>query len=167
MKILYAPWREEYTTGTAQGKKGEEDILEHDCVFCTLIQAKNDQAEFIVKRYDHCYLVLNKYPYNAGHLLVIPSQHTQNLYDLPAPVQQELFFVVNQATKIIADVLKPQGVNIGINMGKAAGAGIPSHLHVHILPRWLGDTNFLPTLAGAKPVSTDLTALYNSLLPYF
>ena len=167
MDMLYAPWREDYAKKIAQGPKGQECTTPESCIFCILQSKNNDEESFILKRYMHCYVILNRYPYNPGHLLIIPYDHKKYLSELTQETSLEIMDLLNTTTEIVQKEMEPQGINIGLNMGKAAGAGIPSHLHWHILPRWLGDTNFLPTLAGVKTVSTDLPTLYKQLLTYF
>ncbi len=168
MDILYAPWRQDYATNTAQGAKGQEDATEDICVFCTLQKDKSlDEQSLILKRYHYCYVILNRFPYNPGHLLVIPYAHKKMLTELEEEARKEIMIVLNKTIQILQDQLECQGINIGLNMGKAAGAGIPSHLHWHILPRWFGDTNFLPTIAAVKTISSDLNALYKKLLIHF
>ncbi len=167
MDILYAPWREEYTTSTAQGPKGQETVSPEECVFCVRIAQTNDEENFIVARYRHHALFLNRYPYNPGHLLIIPLEHKSGLEDLSLEAQHELIQLSSHCITILKTEVKAQGINIGLNLGKAAGAGIPAHLHAHVLPRWYGDTNFLPTLANTKQVSSDLGKLYKQLSPKF
>lgn len=168
MDILYAPWRENYTTDTAQGEKGQENATEDICVFCSLQKdITADEQSFILKRYKHCYVILNRYPYNPGHLLVIPYAHKKTLPELEEKTRIEIMETLNKTTEILQSELECQGLNIGLNMGKAAGAGIPSHLHWHLLPRWIGDTNFLPTIGQVKTISSDLNLLYKKLLPCF
>lgn len=110
--------------------------------------------------------MMNRYPYNAGHLLILPLKHTAALSDLTPAARAQLMELTHHCTEILKKVLDAHGVNIGMNLGKAAGAGLPSHLHMHVLPRWRGDTNFLPLLADVKPVSADLQQLFNKLKPY-
>ncbi len=167
MEILYAPWREDYAATIGQEKKGQEDAGSDICVFCNVQAHPNDEEVFLLHRYTHCFVILNRYPYNPGHLLIIPYVHKKNLFDLSDEARIEIINVLNFCTQILQKEMKCEGLNVGLNMGKAAGAGIPSHLHMHVLPRWLGDTNFLPTLAGVKTISTDLPTLYKKLLPYF
>ncbi len=167
MNILYAPWREEYTTSTAQGPKGQETAGPEDCVFCLRFSQTNDDENFILARYKYNCIILNRYPYNPGHLLIIPFEHKGNLEDFSVEVQKELIQLVTHSTAILKKELKAQGMNIGMNLGKAAGAGIPAHLHTHVLPRWHGDTNFLPTLAETKQVSSDLGKLFKEISPKF
>lgn len=161
MKKLYAPWRGTYTKGTVRNRK--KTTLSKDCVFCKIAKEKKDSANFILKRFKHNYIVLNRYPYNAGHLLVIPMAHKGRLSDLSPEARTELIELLSMSETVLRSALKAEGINIGLNQGKAAGAGIPQHLHFHLLPRWEGDTNFLPTLADAKQVSFDLKEIYQTL----
>ena len=165
MKDLYAPWRSPYSSSDESHKK--TTAPSSDCVFCDCIKQNEDVHNFILKRYNHCIAILNKYPYNAGHLMVIPNQHVKKLTDLPEHARIEIMEIITHATSIVEKELKSEGINIGINLGAASGAGIPSHLHWHILPRWNGDTNFLPTLANTKVISFDLTEIYKLLKPKF
>ena len=168
MKILYAPWRETYAQDISTAAHGKETAQQEDCVFCTIAhQPEQDAQNFVLKRYKYCFIILNRYPYNAGHVLIIPYSHTRNLHELGLPAQQELIGLISLTTKILEQALTCEGFNVGINMGKAAGAGIPAHLHTHVLPRWIGDTNFLPALAQTKAISFDLPTLYAKLLPHF
>ncbi len=166
MDKLYAPWREAYVVNTAQDKT-KEVLTENSCPFCTALQAQNDQKELILGRYTHNFVIMNRFPYNGGHLMVIPYKHTGNLQELESDATTELMELTKQAASTLQQELKNDGANIGLNLGKAAGAGIPSHIHMHVLPRWFGDTNFLPILADVKLVSTDMEKLYQRLLPYF
>lgn len=164
MLNLYAPWRSSYSHSTDKSK--DEDITPDVCVFCLQLD-ENDEKNFIIKRYKHCFVVLNKYPYNAGHLLVVPFNHHKDLAQLETAARTEIMEVITAATAILQKELKTHGINIGLNLGKASGAGIPSHLHFHVLPRWIGDTNFLPALANTKVVSSDLSELFQQLKPFF
>lgn len=156
MKHLYAPWRSAYTAG----KKKDAG-----CVLCNKHTEQLDQKNFIIKRYEHCYVMLNLFPYNAGHLLVIPYEHCDALENLPAQTRQEIMEVTAKSTAILKQTLQAEGINIGINLGgPAAGGSIPEHLHVHILPRWSSDTNFLVTLAETKQISVDLPGVYRKLI---
>lgn len=165
MKDLYAPWRSPYSSSDASHK--DVTAPTSDCVFCDCINQNSDEDNFILKRYTHCIAILNKYPYNAGHLMVIPNKHVKKLTGLSPEALSEIMAVITQATSIVEEQLKSEGINIGLNLGTASGAGIPSHLHWHILPRWQGDTNFLPTLANTKVVSFDLKEIYENLVPHF
>lgn len=165
MKNLYAPWRSSYAASTEESKT--EHAKKDACVFCSQLQDNNDEKHFILKRYNHCFIVLNKYPYNAGHLMVLPLAHEKKLDNLSAVARYEIMDATSHCVKVMENILKAEGVNIGLNIGKASGAGIPSHLHMHILPRWNGDTNFLPTLADIKVVSFDLKEIFELLKPEF
>lgn len=165
MKNLYAPWRSPYAKSLKKTKR--ETAKANECVFCTQIEEKSDTKYFILKRYKHCFVVLNKYPYNAGHMMVIPFKHVKDLASLEKEARHEIMEVTSTCTAIVEKALKCEGVNIGLNIGTASGAGIPSHIHMHIVPRWNGDTNFLPTLADTKVISFDLKEIYELLKPAF
>ncbi len=161
MNKLYAPWRSDYVTGTAHKEK--KDKLKNDCVFCAAFTENNDEKNFILKRFKHCIVMLNLYPYNAGHLLILPIDHKGELHELSTEIRNELMETINLSINALTKVLKPQGFNVGLNLGIAGGGGIPSHLHFHILPRWNGDTNYLATLGEVKVVSSDLFKIYKDL----
>lgn len=165
MKNLYAPWRSPYLSSDASHK--DATASSSNCVFCDHINQRDDKNNFILKRYEHCYAILNKYPYNAGHLMIIPNDHVKKLTDLSIDALHEIMAIITQATAIVETQLKSEGINIGLNLGTASGAGIPAHLHWHILPRWHGDTNFMPILAHTKVISFDLREIYDLLAPHF
>lgn len=164
MKVLYTPWRKQYAKQVV-GKQTE--TMAADCVFCQQVHQAQDEKHFIFRRYKHAYVVLNMYPYNAGHVMVLPIAHVASLDALSVPARAEIMELVSASTKIVREVLGAQAINVGINMGKEAGAGIPSHVHIHVLPRWQGDTNFLPVLFDTKTVSFDLREIYQKLKPAF
>lgn len=161
MKKIYAPWRSKYTTNTARTKN--ENAKDKECVFCKQFKQKKDTQHFILKRTKHNAIMLNLYPYNAGHLLIMPLSHTATLDKLSKTARTELMELLSESAQVVKKIVGAEGVNIGLNLGKAAGAGIPSHLHFHVLPRWVGDTNFLPTLSDTKQVSFDLKKIYTQL----
>ncbi len=165
MKRLYAPWRSAYTRSIERTK--DDSAQCHECVFCQQLSSQNDTSHFILGRYQHTCAILNLYPYNAGHILLVPYSHTAELFLLTQEERGELIELASITQEILINALEAQGLNVGINQGKAAGAGIPSHLHMHVLPRWIGDTNFLPLLADTKQISTNLHELYQQLLPFF
>lgn len=161
MKYLYAPWRASYA-GRHEPQK--PTIQQESCPFCFhTISAEDDKKRFVIKRYDHAYIMLNAYPYNAGHLLIIPHKHTKNLYDLSIAAQHECINLVSKTCGILEHTLHAAGINVGINIAKAAGASVVDHLHIHVLPRFVGDTNFLPTIAKTKQISFDLHAIYTQI----
>lgn len=165
MKMLYAPWRSEYTSDTHDGKN--ENTQKDACVFCSQCASNNDQEHGIIKHFKHTVVMLNKYPYNAGHLLLIPTCHVGSLDKLTPEDRTELMELISISVSTVQKTLKAEGVNVGINIGKAAGAGIPSHLHIHILPRWIGDTNYMPAIGQTKVISFDLTTIYTTLKEAF
>ena len=165
MKHLYAPWREEYSK-SIDGTK-QEGAEQESCVFCSTFQESTEDKNFILGRFPSMIVILNRYPYNAGHIMILPHAHVAGLNSLSKESRQELMELTNTSTEIVKAEFKCDGVNVGINLGKAAGAGIPSHLHMHILPRFFGDTNFLPTLADTKQISFDLNTIYKRLKPHF
>lgn len=124
------------------------------CVFCTKFSETNDDHNLIVKRYKHCIAILNAYPYNTGHMLILPSVHKANLSDLSPEVRAEMMEITTICVEAVKKGLKAEGANVGINLGSVSGGGVPSHLHIHIVPRWPGDTNFLATIGETKTVCT-------------
>jgi len=165
MKRLYCPWRKQYSKEVNGTKK--EGATSDECVFCAKLSENDDEKNYIIKRFAHCAVLLNLFPYNAGHVLVIPYRHVACLSDLSEAERAEIMEVVSKAVECAKDALQAQGINVGLNLGRAAGAGIPSHLHMHVLPRWTGDTNFMPLIADSKTVSFDLNEIYQTLKKAF
>jgi ATP adenylyltransferase len=161
MKKIYAPWRSKYVEESVHTKKDNE------CVFCKAIKENDDEKNFILKRGKYCTTIMNIYPYNAGHLMIIPNEHKANLSDLSADTRAEIMEEVNFAIEAIKKTLNPSAFNVGVNLGKASGGGMPSHLHIHIVPRWEGDTNFMAVIAETKQVSFDLKDIYKKIKPSF
>ncbi|MDX1808234.1 MAG: HIT domain-containing protein [Sulfurospirillaceae bacterium] len=153
MDYLYAPWRTEYVT---RGK--------HECVFCAIAEHEEaDEENSVLYRDELCFVVMNKYPYTAGHLLVVPVCHTDSIESLDEKVWIHISKIVRQCNSMLKDEFNADGINIGMNLGKAAGAGIAEHIHYHIMPRWLGDTNFITTIANSRVFSTDFKKIYTRL----
>ena len=146
---LWAPWRMKYIEGIDTGASGE-------CVFCSLPGAGDDRAACVVHRGATCFAVLNIFPYNNGHLMVVPYHHTAEFSDLPASTRLELMDTAELMMTVMKRTMRPDGFNIGMNLGRTAGAGIADHLHLHIVPRWNGDTNFMPVIGGVKVISESL-----------
>ncbi len=164
MNLLYAPWRDCYTKKIRTSQEDKGDV----CIFCQHVEhPEKDEEHLVLGRYEHHYIVMNKYPYNAGHLLIIPYKHKSYLHELSLEVLAEQAQLVAYASKQLMLALKNEGFNIGMNMGKFSGAGIPEHLHAHIVPRWPGDTNFLLTVCDTKQISIDMLTLYKHLSPFF
>jgi ATP adenylyltransferase len=133
------------------------------CVFCVMLAQDRDAENYVVWRGAHCAILLNLYPYNNGHLMVIPYAHVPSLEDLPVEAQTEMMLAVNKSLGLLRRAMQPQGFNIGVNIGQAAGAGIEEHVHIHVVPRWRGDTNFMPVLAETRVIPEWLDDTYANL----
>ncbi len=155
MENLWAPWRMAFIT--------PKDALPPGCIFCTQPAANRDDEYHIIYRGELCYMMLNKYPYNNGHLMIAPFLHVSSISHLDAVTLAELMMQVQLALKAIRLAMNPDGFNMGINEGKVAGAGFAEHVHYHIVPRWNGDTNFMPVLADIKVMPEHLDAVYQQL----
>ncbi len=153
MEQLWAPWRIKYI----------ESPKENGCILCQKPRENNDEANFILYRGQHNFIILNAFPYNPGHLMVAPYQHTANLQDLTDDEGKEHFDIVRKCLTLLKETLNPDGFNVGLNLGRVAGAGIEGHLHTHIVPRWQGDTNFMPVLSDTRVISIELAATYKRL----
>lgn len=160
MKNLYCPWRQAYIERPTQAKK---NMKKSSCVFCDHIQNNNDEKSFILHRGKYSFVLLNRFPYNAGHLLIVPYKHAKDLSTLSKKTREEMMEYMSQCATLLQKTFACDGLNMGINLGKVAGAGIPGHIHIHVLPRWEGDTNFLPTLCDTKQISIDLHKIYQEL----
>jgi len=135
-----------------------------ECIFCTKAREDDDRTNFILYRGQHSYLLLNIYPYTSGHLMAAPYAHVGSILDLEGPVLEEMMLLVQRCIRALQRSLKPHGFNVGFNLGKAAGAGIDDHVHLHIVPRWEGDTNFLPVLADTRLIPEALEETYRRLI---
>jgi ATP adenylyltransferase len=137
-------------------------------VFCLIAQhPEDDETNFVLHRAQHGFVVLNLYPYISGHLLVVPYLHTGEFDSLPKEITDELMDLAKRCQSALREVYKPAGFNLGMNLGAAAGAGIVDHMHIHLLPRWSGDTNFMTTVAEARVLPEDLPTTYSKLRPKF
>ncbi len=153
-EILYAPWRTEYIT--------QEKI--EGCVFCHIVaHPEKDEELGVLYRAQHSFVVMNKYPYTPGHFMVIPNRHIDNLENLEEVTWLEIARLTKRGVKLLKDVLNAEGVNIGMNLGAAAGAGIAEHIHMHLVPRWQRDTNFITTIGNTRVYSTDFYKIYKKL----
>ncbi|MFQ5964884.1 MAG: HIT domain-containing protein [Candidatus Scalinduaceae bacterium] len=156
MKNIWAPWRKEFILS----KKGG------NCFFCEAINGNQDRKNLVLHRGKECFCILNKYPYNNGHLMVAPKKHKDDLSKLNNAEMLELLTLTRDVKNILTKKMKPDGFNIGINLGKVAGAGVEDHIHIHIVPRWRGDTNFMPVVAETKVIPQSLDDLYLELKNY-
>jgi ATP adenylyltransferase len=160
---LWAPWRSEYIASS-----GNADAASSGCVFCGLhSDPNNDETQFVLHRASHNFIVLNIYPYMSGHLLIVPYEHIGELDAASKETTDELMDLTKRCQTALRDVYQPEGFNIGMNLGRAAGAGIVDHIHIHILPRWTGDTNFMTTVGETRVISEDLTTTYQKLREKF
>jgi ATP adenylyltransferase len=156
-KTIWAPWRIEYILSDK----------EDECFLCKLFAEDNDRDNLLLKRGETCAVIMNRYPYTGGHLMVTPYRHLQNLKDLNAEERTELMELTIDAVEILKNELKPDGLNLGFNLGEAAGAGLKDHLHQHIVPRWTGDTNFMPVMSDTRVMPQALMEQYDVLYPLF
>ncbi len=161
MKILYAPWRSSYVK--FGGKKPKKESGE--CPFCSKFEkgTEHDAEHLILRRFKHCVVMLNLHPYNAGHVLVIPYMHVPALHLLTKEIRTELIEVTTTITKLYQELFACDGLNMGYNSGKASGGSVPEHMHIHVLPRFIGDTGFLAALANTKPISFEINTVYAQL----
>lgn len=159
MHLLWSPWRLEYVTAGGAG--------DDDCFMCTALAASDDAANLLLYRDNRAFAILNKFPYNTGHLMVAPNRHVGELEDLDPAESSELMALTTTAVSAIKTTMAPHGFNIGINLGQVAGAGLPGHVHVHIVPRWSGDTNFMPVVGETKVLPEMLADTYAKLKPGF
>ncbi|MFQ6081777.1 MAG: HIT domain-containing protein [Candidatus Aminicenantia bacterium] len=158
MEYIWAPWREKYV---------KQVHLMNECIFCQALEAKNDEQALILSRGKYNFVIMNAFPYNCGHLMIAPYSHLSSPEDSPSDVLQEIPEIINLCLKVLKDAYRPNGFNIGMNLGRSAGAGVIDHYHLHIVPRWEGDTNFMPLFGKTKVVLEDLKTTYRRLLPLF
>jgi ATP adenylyltransferase len=163
MDHLFTPWRYAYITGAnASG----------DCLFCGLIhpknaQAKDDEKSLIVHRAEHCFVMLNAFPYTSGHAMIVPYDHVDELIKLSQPAAQEIMALTQRLESVLRELYRPDGINLGMNIGKAAGAGVAGHIHMHILPRWFGDVNFMSAIGETRVLPEDLQTTYQRMRSKF
>lgn len=152
MKTLWAPWRIEYITG-------EKD---NGCIFCDKPKEGNDKENLILFKGETSFIIMNRYPYSNGHLMAVPYRHTNNMSELNDNERLELMNLTTKCIEIL-DIMNPDGFNVGMNLGTAGGAGIDDHLHFHVIPRWNGDTNFMPLIGDVKVMPEYLEDTYKTL----
>jgi ATP adenylyltransferase len=154
MDFLFTPWRYAFVTS---GDKAAS------CVFCEVSRAHDDEKNLIVHRDKHCFVILNAYPYTSGHVMVVPYQHVDQLQLLPEPAAQEMMSLTRKLEGILRELYRPEGLNVGMNLGKAAGAGIAGHIHMHVLPRWVADANFISVIGETRVLPEDLATTYKRI----
>jgi ATP adenylyltransferase len=154
MDRIWAPWRMQYIE--------KADRIE-GCIFCVFPAQENDRDNLVLYRAEKCFIMLNNFPYNPGHLMVAPYKHTADMYALDDEELLNVMKTVRYAVRLLSEVMQPEGFNLGVNLGRTAGAGIVDHIHWHIVPRWNGDTNFMPVVADTKVLPESLMATYDKL----
>ncbi|MCH7662535.1 MAG: HIT domain-containing protein [Chloroflexi bacterium] len=154
MNYLWSPWRMKYI---------EEEKNKAGCVFCDALAQSDGPDNLIIHRGQHAFLILNRYPYTSGHLMVLPFLHSPALSDLDAETRAEMMEIMNKSTLVLKGIYQPQGFNLGANIGEAAGAGIEEHVHLHIVPRWSGDTNFMSSLGQTRVLPEELAETYEKV----
>ncbi|MDP9266725.1 MAG: HIT domain-containing protein [Acidobacteriota bacterium] len=158
MDRIFTPWRYGYVS-QAENAPG--------CILCDLSQEKDDRKARIVHRGKHCYIVLNAFPYTSGHVMIVPYAHLDTLAQLPRPAADEMMALTQRMEGVLGSVYHPEGMNVGMNIGKAAGAGIAGHIHMHVLPRWTADSNFMTTVGETRVLPEDLAVTWDRLTKAF
>ena len=158
MDYIFTPWRYAYIVGADKAS---------GCLFCDLAQPGDDAQRFILHRAQYCFVMLNAFPYTNGHVMIAPYQHTDQLATLTAPAAQEMIALAQRLETVLRDLYRPDGINLGMNIGKAAGAGVAGHIHMHILPRWVADSNFMTTVGETRILPESLEQTYAKLKSKF
>jgi ATP adenylyltransferase len=158
MNRIWSPWRYQYVQKTS---------AEESCIFCRMAAEHNDDSNFIVFRGSCNFIVLNLFPYTVGHMLIVPYDHVDSLECASQDTLEEMILLARQTERHLRAVYKPAGLNIGLNLGEAAGAGIAGHIHMHVLPRWTGDANFMTTIAETRVLPEELPVTYRKLKDAF
>ncbi len=157
MDVLWSPWRYDYIKSGAV-KDADESF---DCVFCSILSSSaSDEEKFILHRAEFNFVILNIYPYTSGHLMIIPYAHLADLDQADKPTTDELMDLTKRCQTALRRIYQPNGINLGMNLGKAAGAGVADHLHLHILPRWIGDANFMTAIGQTRTIPEELSTTF-------
>jgi ATP adenylyltransferase len=158
MDFVFTPWRYAYVTGAEHAQ---------ECVFCAAAQLGDDQKARIVHRGQHCFIILNTYPYTSGHVMIVPYQHVDQLQKVDQATAGEMMALAQKLEGVLRELYRPDGLNMGINLGKAAGAGIAGHVHMHVLPRWVADANFMSVIGETRVLPEDLETTYKRIRSKF
>ena len=158
MDFLFTPWRYAFVTSADKAS---------GCLFCEVLRAGDDEKTFIVHRDKHCFIILNAYPYTSGHVMVVPYQHTDRLQALSPEAAHEMMDLTQRMESILRDLYHPDGLNVGMNLGKAAGAGIAGHIHMHVLPRWVADASFMSVIGETRVLPEELPTTYQRIKARF
>ena len=158
MDYLFTPWRYAFVSSAHAAS---------DCLFCELPKVQNDEKTLIVHRDKHCFVILNAYPYTTGHVMVVPYQHVDQLQRLSSEAAQEMMELTRKLEGILRELYHPEGLNLGMNLGKAAGAGIAGHIHMHVLPRWTADANFISVIGETRILPEELATTYKRIRAKF
>jgi len=159
VRVLFSPGRYAYVTSAREQGSG--------CILCGIRDAKDDEPSLVLYRSPLSFVVINKYPYNSGHLMIVPNRHVADLHALAPAERAELIELAGRAEKMLRDTYRAQGINLGMNLGESAGAGIVGHLHLHLVPRWSGDTNFMSVVGATRVIPEDPSTTYERLKPLF
>src|SRR5215467_6086759 len=158
MDFLFTPWRYAFVTSVDKAST---------CPFCELPNSGNDEKSLIVHRDKHCFVILNAYPYTTGHVMVVPYRHVDRLQLLSSEAAQEMMELIRKLEGILRELYHPEGLNVGMNLGKAAGAGVAGHIHMHVLPRWVADANFMSVIGETRVLPEDLATTYKRIKQKF
>jgi len=158
MDYIFTPWRYAYVTGTGKSTS---------CIFCDALKAGNDREAWIVYRGQYSFIILNAFPYTSGHIMVVPYEHVDELQKLTSDAAHEIIDLSRKMERVLREIYHPEGVNLGMNIGKAAGAGVAGHIHMHVLPRWTADSNFMTVVGETRVLPESLEITYDRLLPFF
>ncbi len=158
MDFLFTPWRYAYVTGADKAR---------ECLFCRVAGRQNDRENLVVHRAEHCFIMLNAFPYTSGHVMVVPYPHTDQLQKLPAAAAHELMDLTQKMEGVLRELYHPDGLNLGMNLGKAAGAGVAGHIHMHALPRWVADSNFMTVVGETRVLPESLEITYERIKARF
>jgi len=162
MDLLWAPWRSKYVEGV------EAMLLEDGCFLCSAgLEDADARHSLVIHGMTHSFVILNRYPYATGHIMISPRRHVARLSELSHEEYADVMNLLRISVGAIEAVYEPHGCNVGINLGEAAGAGVPGHLHIHVVPRWQGDTNFMPVLGSTRVLSEELETTWNKLRQHF